>query len=223
MRPDLNWVGVLEHHAARTPDRPIAVFEGREVTYAEMVEWSARVAGGLAARGVQRGDVVALLSYNNVEMLTTIFAANHLGAVAMPINWRLAPPEVRFILEHSQAAALVCDAELADLATEATDGLGETAWLEKVVVRTRAMIDLERIREEASAVGHLARRLASMKDDPKELAELASVLADLDKKLPAELREGEGALRLADPALLRAMLDDVEQMLVPRLLEGGEA
>jgi len=105
----------------------------------------------------------------------------------------------------------------------ATDGLGETAWLEKVVVRTRATIDLERIREEASAVGHLARRLASMKEDPKELAELASVLADLDKKLPAELREGEGALRLADPALLRAMLDDVEQMLVPRLLEGGEA
>ena len=105
----------------------------------------------------------------------------------------------------------------------ATDGLGETAWLEKVVVRTRATIDLERIREEASAVGHLARRLASMKEDPKELAELASVLADLDKKLPAELREGEGALRLADPALLRAMLDDVEQMLVPRLLEGGDA
>ena len=112
---------------------------------------------------------------------------------------------------------------ISEVRAAATDGLGETAWLEKVVVRTRAMIDLERIREEASAVGHLARRLASMKEDPKELAELASVLADLDKKLPAELREGEGALRLADPALLRAMLDDVEQMLVPRLLEGGEA
>ena len=93
----------------------------------------------------------------------------------------------------------------------------------RCVVRTRATIDLERIREEASAVGHLARRLSSMKDDPKELAEIASVLADLDKKLPAELREGEGALRLADPETLRAMLDDVEQMLVPRLLEGGEA
>lgn len=104
-----------------------------------------------------------------------------------------------------------------------TDGFGDTAWLEKVIVRTRATIDLERAREEASAVGHLARRLASMKEDPKELAELASVLADLEKKLPAELREGESALRLADPVILRAMLDDVEQMLVPRLLEGGEA
>ncbi|MBX3197158.1 MAG: DNA repair exonuclease [Labilithrix sp.] len=109
-----------------------------------------------------------------------------------------------------------------ELRAAATDGLGEAAWLEKVIVRTRATIDLERIREEASAVGHLARRLASIKDDPKELADLAGVLADLERKLPAELREGEGALRLTDPATVRAMLDDVEQLLVPRLLEGGE-
>jgi DNA repair protein SbcD/Mre11 len=110
-----------------------------------------------------------------------------------------------------------------ELRAAANDGLGETAWLEKVIVRTRALVDLERIREEASAVGHLARRLASIKDDPRELAELGSVLAELDKKLPAELREGEGALRLGEPATLRMLLDDVEQMLVPRLLEGGEA
>jgi hypothetical protein len=104
-----------------------------------------------------------------------------------------------------------------------TDGLGETAWLEKVILRTRAEIDLDRLREEASAVGHLARRLDVNKDDPKELADLAAVLAELEKKLPAELREGDGALRLSDPATIRALLDDVEQMLVPRLLEGGEA
>ena len=50
-----------------------------------------------------------LLSYNSIEFLATIFAANHLGAIAMPINWRLAAPELRFILEHSEARALVCD------------------------------------------------------------------------------------------------------------------
>ncbi|MBX3208472.1 MAG: DNA repair exonuclease [Labilithrix sp.] len=110
-----------------------------------------------------------------------------------------------------------------ELRAAATDGLGEAAWLEKVVVRTRATVDLERLRDEASAVGHLARRLASIKDDPKELADLATVLAELDRKLPAELREGDGAIRLGDPATVRAMLDDVEQILLPRLLEGGEA
>lgn len=114
------------------------------------------------------------------------------------------------------------DRFISELRAATTDGFGETAWLEKVIVRTRAEVDLERIREEASAVGHLARRLDAIKDDPKELAELAAVLSELDKKLPADLREMEGGLRLGDPSTLRTMLDDVEQMLLPRLLEGGE-
>jgi acyl-CoA synthetase (AMP-forming)/AMP-acid ligase II len=82
------------------------------------------VATGLHARGVGLGDVVGLLSYNNIEFLATIFAANYLGAIAMPVNWRLAAPELRFILEHSQARALVCDEALIDLANEATHELG---------------------------------------------------------------------------------------------------
>ena len=113
MQPDMSWVGVLEHHAARTPDKPIAVDGDRVVTYRRMVEWAAEVAAGFAARGVGAGDVVGLLSHNRVEMLTTLFAANHLGAACMPINWRLAPEEVRFILEHSEARAFVCDGAVA--------------------------------------------------------------------------------------------------------------
>src|SRR6478609_11203623 len=123
VQPDLSWLGVLEHHARRTPDKPIAVFGEKAVTYQGMAEWSAAVAGGLHERGVGAGDVVALLSYNNVEFLTTIFAANHLGAIAMPINWRLAAPELRFILEHSGARALVCDEALVELANAATNDL----------------------------------------------------------------------------------------------------
>src|SRR6266513_5424871 len=88
-----------------------------------MEEWAAALAAGLHARGVGVDDVVALLSYNNIEFLATIFAANYLGATAMPINWRLAAPELRFILEHSRARALVCDRELAPLADEAAKDL----------------------------------------------------------------------------------------------------
>ena len=66
---------------------------------------------------------MALLSYNCPEFLETVFAANYLGAIAMPINWRLAAPEVRYILEHSGARALVCDEPLVDLADEATEGI----------------------------------------------------------------------------------------------------
>jgi DNA repair exonuclease SbcCD nuclease subunit len=111
---------------------------------------------------------------------------------------------------------------VAQLRAAATDGLGDTVWLEKVIVQTRSTFDLTEVRQEAGAIGHLARRLAAIKDDPKELAALSACFAELEKKLPPELREGEGALTLADAATMRALVEDVEQTLLPRLLEGAE-
>ena len=127
---DMNWFAVLAHHAARTPDKAITVFEGEATTYAEMSARAEALAGGLRERGVGAGDVVALLSYNCPEFLEVVFAANFLGAIAMPINWRLAAPEVRYILEHSGACALACDEALLEVADEATKGM------ESALVRT---------------------------------------------------------------------------------------
>jgi acyl-CoA synthetase (AMP-forming)/AMP-acid ligase II len=123
---DMNWFTVLAHHATGTPDKAITVFEGESTTYAEMAERVATLAGGLSECGVSQGDVVALLSYNCPEFLETVFAANYLGAIAMPINWRLAAPEVRYILEHSGAQLLVCDEQLVDLANEAMESIDGT-------------------------------------------------------------------------------------------------
>jgi fatty-acyl-CoA synthase len=123
MQPDLNWFAVLAHHATRSPEKAITVFEGETTTYGEMARRATALAGGLAEQGVGRGDVVALLSYNSPEFLETVFAANYLGAIAMPINWRLAAPEVRYILEHSGSRALVCDERLIDLARRAIEGM----------------------------------------------------------------------------------------------------
>ena len=123
MQSDVNWFGVLAHHALRAPDSPITLFEGRVTTYAEMETRAVALAGGLSERGVRRGDVVGLLAYNCPEFLQVVFAANYLGAIAMPINWRLAAPEVRFILEHSQARVLVCDEALHELGATATAGM----------------------------------------------------------------------------------------------------
>src|SRR5438270_12461760 len=126
MQADMNWFAVLAHHATRTPDRAITVFEGETTTYGEMARRAAALAGGLSERGVGHGEVVALLSYNCPEFLETVFAANCLGAIAMPINWRLAAPEVRYILEHSGARALVGDESLVELANDATKGIEAT-------------------------------------------------------------------------------------------------
>ncbi len=123
---DMNWFAVLAHHATRTPDKAITVFEGAKTTYGEMAARATDLAAGLRESGIGRGDVVGILSYNCPEFLEVVFASNYLGAIAMPINWRLAPPEVRYILLHSQARALVCDESLLDLANDATKGFEST-------------------------------------------------------------------------------------------------
>ena len=123
MSADMNWFAVLAHHATRTPDKAITVFEGETTTYGEMAVRAAALARGMEERGVAAGDVVGLLSYNCPEFLEVVFAANYLGGIAMPINWRLAAPEVRYILEHSRARALVCDGTLVEVADEATKGM----------------------------------------------------------------------------------------------------
>lgn len=123
VEPDLSWLGVLEHHASRTPDKALAICGAESVTYGSMTTRAGALAGGLHERGVGVGDVVGILSYNCIEFLETIFAANYLGAIAMPINWRLAAPEVRYILDHSEAAVLVCDESLVELGAASTQGM----------------------------------------------------------------------------------------------------
>ncbi|HEU5301158.1 MAG TPA: long-chain fatty acid--CoA ligase [Acidimicrobiia bacterium] len=122
----MSWVGVLEHHAIRTPDKALAIFGDETVTYGEMAERVTALAAGLRDRGLGVGDVIGILSYNCTEFLETIFAANYLGAIAMPINWRLAAPEVRYILDHSEAGGLVCDESLVGLGAAATDAMDRT-------------------------------------------------------------------------------------------------
>ena len=148
MSADLSWLRVLEHHAARTPDKPLAIFGDRTVSYGDMLGWSGRLAAGLSDLGVGAGDVVALLSYNSTEFLATIFAANHLGAIAMPINWRLAAAELRYLLEHSEARVLVCDEALLDLANEATTDIGTGSrsaswWPPRPIDGWSRFVDLE--------------------------------------------------------------------------------
>jgi fatty-acyl-CoA synthase len=147
--PDLSWLGVLEHHASHTPEKPLAVLGDDVVTYREMLDRSASLAAGLGMRGVGLGDVVGLLSYNSIEFLTTIFAANYVGAIVMPLNWRLAAAELRFILDHSAAVAIVCDEELIDLADQATAGRDD---LIRVAVSSRKTAGWERFSDLGDAV-----------------------------------------------------------------------
>jgi fatty-acyl-CoA synthase len=66
--------------------------------------------------GVERGAIVAWLGHNSLEMLATLVACKALGAVLLPLNWRLAPAELRGVLMHSGAGHLLGTPELAPLA-----------------------------------------------------------------------------------------------------------
>jgi len=93
-------------------DREAVVYGERRMTYAQLSEEVTRVAHALRACGVGAGDRVAYLLPNIPEMLVAHFAVPLAGGVLVAINTRLAPPEVKYILEHSGAGVLVVDAAL---------------------------------------------------------------------------------------------------------------
>ena len=106
----------------------------RAWTYAQLDAEVNRHAHGLQALGIGRGDVVAAFLYNTPAFVFTLLAAARIGAVFNPINYRLAPQELAFILQDGQARALVYEREVAEVVarTQAlmTEGDGRLAhWI----------------------------------------------------------------------------------------------
>ncbi|MPY55950.1 acyl-CoA synthetase [Streptomyces spongiae] len=94
---------------AQYPTASALVYEGHEFSAAQLSRTVDEFAAGLAERGLRRGDRIAYLGLNSVTFLQTLFAAAHLGAVFVPVNFRLAADEVRHILTDSGAHTLVVE------------------------------------------------------------------------------------------------------------------
>jgi fatty-acyl-CoA synthase len=82
----------------------------RTWTFAEVDEASNRIAQGLKSLGIGAGDRVACLTKRTADCVALVLAANKLGAVCMPVNWRLAPPEIDYIVDNGQAKLMMADA-----------------------------------------------------------------------------------------------------------------
>ncbi|MER6005362.1 long-chain fatty acid--CoA ligase [Nonomuraea angiospora] len=93
--------------AAMSPDRTAFVFRDRATTYAEVFDRTTRLAGQLRAAGVRKGDRVAYLGQNHPAFVETMFATHMLGGIFVPLNFRLAAPEIDHLLAHSGATVLV--------------------------------------------------------------------------------------------------------------------
>jgi fatty-acyl-CoA synthase len=101
---------LIARNAAFTPDKPATIFEGEILSYARFNARIAQTARTLNAEfGVTRGDRVAILSLNRPDYLVVLYACARLGAMLVPLNWRLAVAEQLFILSDASAKVLVLE------------------------------------------------------------------------------------------------------------------
>lgn len=112
----------IRYWAAAAPDKAALICDGEAISYRDLDRRIAGLAAGLKQHlSIARGDRIAFLGANCPEMIVLTFACARLGAMLVPLNWRLAPPEHAYILNHCGATALVCEPDFAS---------GETVYRE---------------------------------------------------------------------------------------------
>src|SRR6266704_5994325 len=113
-----HWVSHIARHAHEKPGAVYLRFDG-SVTWAQINERVNGLAAALRERGVRAGDRVAIMMTNRPEFLETMFAASAIGAIVVPVNFRLAPDEIAYILTDSGASLLVVEEATAAAAASA--------------------------------------------------------------------------------------------------------
>jgi fatty-acyl-CoA synthase len=113
----------MTRRAALTPERTALVYEDQSRTYGEFNREINQVAHGLRALGVNHGDRVAYLDLNHPRFFVTLFATAKLGAIFVPLNFRLTAPELSFIVNDAGVHTLVHDEMFAPVIDEIRDEL----------------------------------------------------------------------------------------------------
>jgi fatty-acyl-CoA synthase len=135
--------GALDAVAGEVPDRPFVIDDVAGHSYAEVASWSGRIARGLVAAGVGPGDRVALLLPNQAALVAAFFAVARAGAVAVPLNVRLQPRELAFVLEQSGSVALLTVSAFRD--TDVVGALDEIAPGWRTAAGSGALPDLRTV------------------------------------------------------------------------------
>lgn len=108
----------------KNPDKPALIFGDEVITYGGLADGVDRIATHLSHHGVGRGDTVAYVGENSPGFLQSLFAVTQLGATFVPVNTRLAPPEIEHVLTDSRARVVFHDAELTDRVASAARAIG---------------------------------------------------------------------------------------------------
>ncbi|MEJ2175043.1 MAG: long-chain-fatty-acid--CoA ligase [bacterium] len=103
-------IDAIRRHAREQSEALVYWTPTRRWTFGELDAASNRAAQGLRGLGIGAGERVACLTKHTAECVVLTLAACKLGAVCMPVNWRLAPPEIEYIVNHGQARLMMVDA-----------------------------------------------------------------------------------------------------------------
>lgn len=126
--PNFNLAAQILRQADLSHDRPAITFEGQAWTYGQFADRVRRLAGLFKSRGVCLGDRVAFLGFNQPALIETMIAANAIGAVFVPLNFRLTGEELTFIIGDAGVHTLVVDPELAPVISGVRDRLPCRNW-----------------------------------------------------------------------------------------------
>ena len=107
---DLTLFDMIARNARLYPNRLAFALDGERVTHAAYLTRVERLAAGLARAGIRAGDRVGVLSQNNLELVDLYGAAARLGAILVPINWRLSAEEVAYVVTDAAPKIMIADA-----------------------------------------------------------------------------------------------------------------
>ncbi|MEH6822614.1 MAG: long-chain fatty acid--CoA ligase [Motiliproteus sp.] len=100
---------ILHRRASLSPDNKALSFEDQTLTYAQLSDRVKRLAAALQSNGVEAGQVVGFLGMNHGALLETLFAASSIGAIFLPLNFRLTGKEISFIVNDANINTLLVD------------------------------------------------------------------------------------------------------------------
>jgi fatty-acyl-CoA synthase len=122
-----NWI---ERQADFVPERCAIRFAGKDFSYAEITQRVKQLADVMASRlDVGHGDRVAYLGFNSPDIIVLLFACARLGAVLLPLNWRLAQPEHVYMLKRSDPCALFVQPEFIEHVEETRPDIGSVSLI----------------------------------------------------------------------------------------------
>ncbi|QGN54291.1 fatty acid--CoA ligase [Novosphingobium sp. Gsoil 351] len=138
---------LVREHARTQPDTAAFSFGDENLTFGELDAGSNRAAQGLAALGVGKGDRIAYLGKNHPLYFEVLIAAAKLGAVMTPVNWRLAPPEVAYIVNDCQAKVLFVGEGFAEMLDKVRGDFAHVASVIGIDAGDAAFTDYRRWRD----------------------------------------------------------------------------